>query len=337
MKRLLLILVVAVHAAYAGAGVSLTENNDVWYGDISVGNPPKTFTVVFDTGSADLFLPGKGCNTNCSGHTLYDSSESSTSQALGKSFSLPQEQGGTVSGELHSDTISIAGLTATNQTLGVAKEYSQDLEVSQFPADGILGMAFESVSAFDASPVAQTLIAQHQMERVFSFKLAASGSELYMGGANPALFQGNFTYIPVTPPEFWQVTVDAILSNGEAVLSNITAVIDTGTNMISLSPETAQDFYNVTGGKPFTEKSGFYTFPCNNFPSVAFTFGGKSFGMSKETLSLGEVEPNSPDCVASIVGSDAAKNFTIIGTRFLQNVYTSFDIGNERIGFAELR
>jgi len=341
MKRLLLILVVAIHAAYAGAGVPLTESDGVWYGEISVGSPPKTFTVVFDTGSADLFLPGKGCTTNCSGHTLYDPSESSTSSNLGTTFSLPQGQNETVSGELYSDTIIIAGFLATGQTLGVAEKYSQALEVSHFPADGILGMAFESISAFHAPSVVETLITQGQIKSEFSFKLAVSGSELYMGGTNTDLYTGGLTYTPVTNESFWQVTVDAMLRDGESVLSNFAAAIDTGSNVIYLSQEAAQAFYSVNGGKNATLAPGsshytHYTFPCNNFPSVAFTIGGTSFKMSKESLDLGPVSLNSADCVGSIVGSDIAKDLAIIGTAFLTNVYTSFDVGNKRVGFATL-
>lgn len=62
-----------------------------------------------------------------------------------------------------------------------------------------MGMAFQSISAYNATPVFQTMVSRGQADvPVFSFKLAASGSELYLGGANSALYTGNFTYTPVT-------------------------------------------------------------------------------------------------------------------------------------------
>lgn len=75
----------------------------------------------YDTGSSDLFLPASTCDSTCSGHTLYDPSSSSTAQALGQPFNLSYGDGSTVSGDQYTDTVEIAGLTSTNQTLGAVR------------------------------------------------------------------------------------------------------------------------------------------------------------------------------------------------------------------------
>ncbi|KAG0088386.1 hypothetical protein BGZ92_006240, partial [Podila epicladia] len=144
MKRLSLILAVATHAAYAGAGISLTDDHGMWYGKIGVGTPSKTFKVVFDTGTADLFLPGSSCDSACTGHTLYDP----RSADGGKTFLITNGGEPMASGEQFDDAVSIGGFTATNQALGAATQYSSSLAADQFAADGILGMAFPQISAF---------------------------------------------------------------------------------------------------------------------------------------------------------------------------------------------
>jgi len=67
--------------------------------------------VDFDTGSSDLFLPSPICGSDCSGHSLYDPSASSTAQELSKTFLLAFGDGSTVEGEQFTDVVSIAGLT----------------------------------------------------------------------------------------------------------------------------------------------------------------------------------------------------------------------------------
>ena len=109
----------------------LTDDNaQLWFGTISVGTPPVSFTgitflhdgskpltyprhdtVDFDTGSSDLFLPSPGCKKSCSGHKRYNPGASSTAQNLCKPFSLAFGDGSTVDGDQFTDVVSIAGLT----------------------------------------------------------------------------------------------------------------------------------------------------------------------------------------------------------------------------------
>lgn len=178
---------VAPSSKRATGSDDLTDDEaELWYGTISVGTPATKYTgkrdlifrqeyaflrpslVDFDTGSSDLFLPGPDCDSSCSGHTTYDPSSSSTSNDVGKTFSLSYGDGSTVSGEQYTDTVTIAGLTvsllpdmnsvaridyndcsqATKQTLGAAKTYSSGFESSNFPADGLMGMGFKSISDY---------------------------------------------------------------------------------------------------------------------------------------------------------------------------------------------
>lgn len=77
-------------------------------------------------------------------------------------------------------------------------EYANGFSPDVFPADGVVGMAFPALSAY-ATPLIQTLIEQGKITNAeFGVKLAATGSELYIGGVNTKLFTGDLTYVDVT-------------------------------------------------------------------------------------------------------------------------------------------
>ena len=62
-----------------------------------------------------------------------------------------------------------------------------------------MGMAFKAISTYQANPVFQTLISQGSVaNRVFAFKLARTGSELYIGGTNSNLYTPPISYAAVT-------------------------------------------------------------------------------------------------------------------------------------------
>ncbi|KIJ14865.1 hypothetical protein PAXINDRAFT_78490, partial [Paxillus involutus ATCC 200175] len=166
----------------------------------------------------------------------------------------------------------------------------------------------------------------------------ASGSELFIGGTDTALYTGGFSYADVTQQGYWQVNMDSVEGNGKTVLSNVDSIIDTGTTLVVGLPSDVSTLYQAIGGTDAssTVGQGYYTFPCDSVPSVSFTFGGTSFPISADTLNLGPVSSGSSDCVGGIVGQDMGVSFWVVGDVFLANVYTAFDVGNSRVGFATL-
>ncbi|KAF9219391.1 acid protease [Gyrodon lividus] len=309
----------------------------LWFGTVSVGTPPIIHTVMFDTGSrhVDLMLPGVDCDNSCDGHVVYDPASSTTSNNLGQPFVINYGRSDTAFGQQHTDNITIVGLTATDQTLGAASHYSRGLQIERFPPDGVMGMAFQSISQYHQSPVFQTLITQGQIdEPVFAFNFAPPGPELYLGGTNPDMYTGDFTYTQVTRQGHWQVNMDNVVVDGAVVLTNVDSIIDTGTDLIQGRPEDVARFYEAVGGTPLFTNPRLYTFPCDDVPSVHFTFGGTSFLISAENLIVGLADPYSVNCISGIIAADIP--LWIVGAVFLSNVYTVFDVANARVGFATL-
>ena len=201
-------------------------------------------------------------------------------------------------------------------------------------------MAYQSISRYNSPPLFQSLVAQNNtLPPQFSFKLAASGSELLLGGADQSLYTGSFTYAPVTTQGYWQVTLGSVNVNSTAISSsrNVQSIIDTGTTLILAPYKQVQALYAAIPGSKnayATVGNGFYTFPCSSTPTVSLNYSGRSFNIDPQYFNLGRVDPGSNDCVGAIVGS--VFNFWIVGDTFLQNVYTTFDLGNNRVGFAQL-
>ncbi|KIJ58919.1 hypothetical protein HYDPIDRAFT_118958 [Hydnomerulius pinastri MD-312] len=123
-------------------------------------------------------------------------------------------------------------------------------------------MAFKSSSDYNANPVFQTLVADGKTDNsVLTFKLASSGSELYIGRTNCDLYTGDFTYVDVAQEGYWEVNMDGVVVNGKTVLISIDSIIDTGTTIIVGQPFDVATLYKAIGGTDAssTAGDGFYT------------------------------------------------------------------------------
>ena len=133
--------------------------------------------------------------------------------------------------------------------------------------------------------------------------------------------------------------MDGASVNGKSAVGQKSAVIDTGTTLILGDESSVRALYaEIPNSKDAssTFAPGFYTFPCNSVPQVSLEFGGKGFSIAPGLFNLGLVKAGSSECVGGIAASSSL-GFWIVGDVFLQNVYTSLDLGANRVGFATLK
>jgi len=268
---------------------------------------------------------------------LWDPRASKSAQNTDHPIQLKYADGNAVKGDLYGDNVTIAGFTADPQFFVSAIWFIGPYE---WDADGLLGLAFASVSDFGAYPLLASLIAQNRlMNPKFSLKLSSSGAELYVGGANNMLYRGDITYTHVTHVGFWQVSIDDVRVNGNIILENVPAIIDSGANFIYGDSNRVAELYRPIGGTFLEHKGlGIYHLPCDSFPlaRVSFTFGGRSFEIPPEVLRSGPIDEGSPDCFSAIVAQPWPPDHWVIGMPFLQSVYSVFDYTTLQVGFAEL-
>lgn len=67
---------------------------------------------------------------------------------------------------------------------------------------------------------------------VFSFRLASSGAELYLGGTNPNKYTGAITYTPVTQQAYWTVTMNTATA-GSSSVGQRSAIIDSVSRVLT--------------------------------------------------------------------------------------------------------
>ncbi|KAF8323933.1 acid protease [Clavulina sp. PMI_390] len=316
----------------------IDDQNNLWYGIVTVGTPPISYTVDFDTGSSDFFVPASSCSS-CGNHTLYNPAKSSTAKALSKTFSLAYGDGSTTSGKLYTDRVAIGNLIAKNQTIGSATSYSSSFETST--PDGLMGLAWPALSSFGATPFFNTLVNTKAVTPgQFGFYLAATGSELHLGGADTSKYAGAINWRKVTQEGYWQIDMDSMDVDGKAVVSKLSAIVDSGTTLIVGDTDKVAKFWaGVPGSKDASKTfgSGFYSYPCNSTATVSAVFGGKKYDIAAQWLSLGLLADGSTECVGSIVTDGLDDEFWILGDVFMRNVYTIFSFDSAQVGFATLK
>ncbi|CCO37027.1 hypothetical protein RSOLAG1IB_11901 [Rhizoctonia solani AG-1 IB] len=317
------------------------EDDLLWAGTVTIGTPGQSFLIDFDTGSADLWVPSSSCKTSgCSPHKKYSASASSTSASKSGTFSIQYGDGSTASGPIYSDTVTVGGLSATGQYFSPVT--SESSSFASDPEDGIMGLAFKSISSIGQPTIIDNLYSQGKISApTFSFRLATTGSELYLGGANTAKYTGSITYAALTSKTYWLTTGSS--SVGSTVGYSGAMIIDSGTTIIVGPTASISSWWSKVSGAAACSTSvcgttGYYTYLCASPPTVSFTFNGAKFTIPSSDFNLGTIDNAGTRCVGAIVGtSGVPDNAWIVGDTLMKQTYTVFDQANSRVGFATPR
>jgi len=314
--------------------------NAQYYSEISLGTPPQTFNVILDTGSSNLWVPSRECNSiACYLHTKYDSSESSTLKKNGSSFEI-RYGSGALSGFVSNDVFQIGDLKVKGQDFAEATS-EPGLAFAFGKFDGILGLGYDTISVNKIVPPFYNMLDQGLLDKpVFAFYLGDTNeeSEATFGGVDESKYTGKLTQIPLRRKAYWEVDLDAITFGEEtAEMDNTGVILDTGTSLIAL-PSTIAELLNKEIGakKSF---NGQYTVECDkrdSLPDLTFTLTGHNFTIGAHDYIL-EVQGS---CISAIFGMDMPEPvgpLAILGDAFLRRWYSVYDVGNSAVGLAKAK
>ncbi|XP_067863690.1 cathepsin E-A-like [Heptranchias perlo] len=316
-------------------------------GQISIGTPPQNFTVIFDTGSSNLWVPSVYCYSKaCKQHNMFIPDESSTYERDGRPFSIHYGTG-SLSGIIGIDSVTVEGISVVDQKFGESvTEPGTTFVYSSF--DGILGLAYPSIAVADATPVFDNMMAQNLVELpLFSVYLSRnpndmSGSEITFGGFDTSHFTGELNWIPVTTQGYWQIQLDSVKVGGMVAFceNGCKAIVDTGTSLLSGPTTDISALQNSIGAVP--SSGGMYSIDCgylSSMPDVTFIIGGVEYVLPPQAYTLQEEDEwGQVSCSSGFQGMDIpppAGPLWILGDVFIGYYYAVFDRGNNRVGLAK--
>ncbi|XP_025912342.1 gastricsin-like isoform X10 [Apteryx rowi] len=328
---------------FATAYEPLSNNMDMsYYGQISIGTPPQNFLVLFDTGSSNLWVPSTYCQSEaCTSHTMFNPSQSSTFSTQNQYFSI-QYGSGSLTGIFGYDTVAIQSLSITNQEFGLSEtEPGSNFVYAQF--DGILGLAYPSLSAGGAQTVMQGLLQENLLDApIFSFYLSgqegSQGGELVLGGVDSSLYTGQITWTPVTQTTYWQIGIESF-SVGEQTSNwcsqGCQGIVDTGTSLLTAPQQIFSELMQYIGAQ--ADDNGQYVASCDteSLPTLIFVISGTSFPLPPSAYVL---QSENDYCTVGIeptyLASQNGQPLWILGDVFLRSYYSVYDLGNNQVGFA---
>jgi hypothetical protein len=321
--------------------------NAQYFGAVSIGSPPQSFQVIFDTGSSNLWVPKVGCS-HCGNpffgkKSKYDHSSSSTYGEDNGEFNIMYGSG-SVSGFFSTDDVILADdlVVNTQRFAEIQDAGGLGMAYALGKFDGILGLGFTAISIDNTPTVFENAINQGKVDQpIFSFYLGDHGpGELTFGGYDESKFEGDdLTFVKLDAATYWQIALDAVSAgdyNRDGSEEKITAIVDSGTSLITGPKDDIRQLAAAVGATP--NIMGEYTIDCKkvpDIPDVTFTIGGVDYVIPGPNT----VIQAQGTCLFAFMGLQlppGAPNW-ILGDVFMREYYTVFNYAEETIGFAKAK
>ncbi|XP_057583803.1 pregnancy-associated glycoprotein 2-like [Hippopotamus amphibius kiboko] len=311
--------------------------NVVYFGNITIGTPPQEFRVVFDTGSADLWVFSIYCSSPaCRAKNLFNPHLSRTFQGMQEVFYI-RYGSGTIIGSLGNDTVQIGNIVDLGQTFGLSKWQTG---YEHKPYDGILGLAYPSLALEKTTPVFDNLKTQGVISQpVFAFYLSdqkENGSVVMFGGVDHSYHKGELKWIPVSQTQHWQMTVNRI-TMGRIVIGCIhgcEAMLDTGTALLFGPTRWITTIQKLINGTRFGRE---HEIPCSSItqlPTFTLNINGTDYPVPAQAYIWKSPEGRCFSNFREYPETSSKSETWILGAVFLRQYFSVYDRGNNRIGLA---
>lgn len=284
-----------------------------------------------DSGSADLWVGGEGCQSQAGGdcvrmvssrfigsrfiltffptqgnHVFLGKQSSTSFQDSGNPFQVTYGSG-EVQGNIVSDNLNVAGLALDKHVFGVALVESVDFSGDTTKFDGLMGLAKSTISNQSVPTPVESLAKQGLIsEAITSYKISRvsdglNDGQITFGGLDQTKFDPNtlVTFQNVNKLGFWEGDITASVNGQDLGLQGRTAILDTGTTLI-ISPDADAVHKAIPGAK--SDGQGGFIIPCTNTAVVSLTFGSQTFDINPVDLLFAPVDQNNlqGDCLSGI-------------------------------------
>jgi len=320
-----------------------TTDRLAYFGNISIGQPAQNFSVIFDTGSSDLWVPWLKCKSEfCKASHLFNNEVSETCVVYeNQPFDITYGTGA-VSGVVATDQLQVGDTKIEGQNFGLVDQTSQDMVPGRF--DGVLGLGLPALSQFNATPVLLSLFEQQaELERIFGFWIAETLEDepsgvISIGELNRTLFDGELCWTPIDKKHlYWETRLKNMRYGGERLTRTIfsqSAVIDTGTSLNVGPPRYVNRLARRIGAESIG--SGLFVITDHSdLKDISFQLGDCKFILTPDLYKLKVNQTTFFGFQASQFRRGVAgRHSWILGDVFLRAYYTAYSYTNYSIGFA---
>ncbi|KHN95535.1 aspartyl protease [Metarhizium album ARSEF 1941] len=349
--------------------VTSPEPNDGGYDSlyltqVSIGTPPQTLQLDFDTGSSDLWVFSGDTNASeVNGQTLYQPGGSSSAEKQeGETWAIHYVDDSTSGGIVYTDVVTIGGVSVDGQAVESAQNVSQSFS-SDAQNSGVLGLAYDQGNTVrpDKQKTWFSNVLPSLAQPLFTVRLRhqareyrplcatwqtradqpAAGSYNF-GYIDESQYTGNISYTDASTDDLGHRLFSSTgyaVGNGSFDATAFKGTADTGTSLLVLPLPAAGTYWAAVPGAQRTSlpnNAGYvWLFPCDaalpDFvfgvgPSGRITVPGKdiNFGVNDGLT-----------CIGGIGYYSGLNGLAIFGDVALKSAFVVFDDGNNRLGWAK--
>ncbi|KAF5964980.1 putative aspartic proteinase precursor [Fusarium bulbicola] len=218
----------------------------------------QTFKMIYDTGSADLWVYSNESSIfQSEDHPTY-APTSSAHLLKNYNWSITYAFGDEVSGVVYTDTVKAGPVVAQKQAVQAATVIQ-----AEFASDGILGLAFSTINT--VKPKKQKTFFETLLptlkKKVFAANLRVDGKPATwdFGYIDNTKFKGKVAYTPAVSTKYWSMNVGTYAVGKGSFTSSKKKVgeviVDSGTTLVYLPEAVVNDYYSHIKGYKLQEEA----------------------------------------------------------------------------------